>query len=105
MADAALAQQRVFHHVGQRRRDGQRQLERRALVAEPVEELDQRDVRLRDRLEEPALLQEAVVLGVADVGQVGVKDQQQVSLRHGYFLSFQFTNSPAPSASEGSGPT
>ena len=73
-------QQRVFHHVRQRRRDRQRELERRALGLELVEELDQRDVRLGDRLEEPALFEEAVVLRMPDVGQVGVQDQQQMTL-------------------------
>ena len=51
-------------------------------ACEAVEELDERDVGFGDRLEEPALLQEAVVLGMADVGQVGVQDQQQITLRH-----------------------
>ena len=79
---APLAEERVFHHVRQRRRDRECQLERRALGPQAVEELDQRHIRFRDRLEEPALLQEAVELGVPDVRQVGVEDQQKISAWH-----------------------
>src|SRR5208337_1345491 len=53
-----------------------------ALGPQAVEELDQRHIRFRDRLEEPALLQEAVELGVPDVRQVGVEDQQKISAWH-----------------------
>ena len=46
---------------------------------EPVEDLEQRDVGLGDRLEEPVLLEEVVVLGMAHEGQVRVQDEREVA--------------------------
>src|SRR4051812_25937595 len=73
---AALAQQRIFHHICQRWRDGECELERRPLVPQLIKELDQRNIRFRDSLEEPALFEEAVILGMANVGQVCVQDEE-----------------------------
>src|SRR5581483_7436028 len=82
MADAALAKERIFHHVRQRRRDGQRQFERRAFRTQFVEELDERNVRFGDGLEEPAFLQKAVILGMTHVGQMSVQNEKKIALRH-----------------------
>ncbi len=82
MANVPLPQQRILHHVRQRRRDRKRDLERFALGLEAIEELDQGNVCFGDRLEEPAFLEKAVVLRMPDVGQMGVEDQEQISLRH-----------------------
>ena len=70
----SLPEQRIFHHVGQGRRDRQRQFEGRSLGPQPIEELDQRDVRFRHRLEEPPLFQKQVVFRMADVRQMGVQN-------------------------------
>ncbi len=72
---APVAQQRVFHHVGQGRRDGQGDLEGCVLGPELVEELDQRNVGFGDRLEEPALFKKAIIFRMPHVGQMSVQDQ------------------------------
>lgn len=40
-----------------------------------VEKLDERNVRLGDRLEEPAFFQESVVFRMADVGKMSVENK------------------------------
>ena len=49
---------------------------------EPLEDLDQRDVRLGDRLVEPVFLEEVLVLRMSHVRQVRVKDERYVALGH-----------------------
>lgn len=54
----------------------------RYLVASEAEQhLEQRQIALGDRLEEPALLEELLVLGMAHEWQVRVQDQREVPSR------------------------
>src|SRR5262249_16816358 len=48
--------------------------------------LDERNIRLDHRLEEPPLFEKAVVLRVANIRQVGMQDQQEMALRHDTLL-------------------
>ena len=76
----AVLQERIGHHREERRRERHRDAEVDALLLEPVEHLDERDVRLGDRLVEPVLLEEVLVLGMPHVGEVRVEDERQVPL-------------------------
>ncbi len=76
MPGAALTQERVFHHVGQRRRHRQRDLEAFPFRLKTVEELDERNVRFGDGLEKPAFFQKAIILRMPDVRQMGVQNQE-----------------------------
>src|SRR5262249_26982237 len=53
-----------------------------ALVAERLENLKQRNVRLTDCFKEPVFFEEIVVFGMANKRQVGMKDQAQVTGFH-----------------------
>jgi hypothetical protein len=82
-ADITVLQQLVAQHRGQRRRDRHGQAEIAAVIQQPVHHVDQRDIRLRDRLVEPVLLKKLVVFGMPDKRQVGVQDQREITLwRH-----------------------
>ena len=52
------------------------------VALQAVEHLQQRDIRFSDRFVEPVLFQEIVILRVPDIGQVGVQNQQQITLWH-----------------------
>ncbi len=47
---------------------------------EPVEHFEQRQVRFRDRLEEPVLLEKFLVLRMPHVGEVRMQDQGEVAV-------------------------
>src|SRR5581483_9880427 len=64
MAHVALLKERVDEHVEERRGERDREAMRNAVARERVQRGEERDVRLRERLEEPALLQEVAVLGM-----------------------------------------
>ena len=49
---------------------------------QPLEDVQQRDVGFGDRLEEPILFEEIVVLRVAHERQVRVQDEREVTARH-----------------------
>ena len=51
------------------------------LRGEAIQHVQERQVRLPERLEEPALLEGSLVLGVAHVGQVRVEDERDVAGR------------------------
>ena len=75
MADVAVLQQRIAEHGGQRRRDRHGQPPVGPVALQTVEHFQQRDVGLGDGLVEPVFLEEIVVFGMADKGQMGVQDQ------------------------------
>jgi hypothetical protein len=75
----AATQQLVVEHRRERRRDRHGDAEPDALFAQAEERLQQRHVGLGDRLEEPVLLEEVVVLGVAHERQVRVQHQAEVA--------------------------
>ena len=79
----ALAEELVAQHRRERRREAHRERERHPLVGEPVEDVDQRQVALDERLVEPPLLEVPRVLRVAHEGQVRVEDDREVAVRHG----------------------
>ena len=79
---ASLPEERVGEHLQQRGRQRQGHAERHALVAEPVPGQEDRDVRLRDRLEEPLLFEESLVLGMMDERQVRVQHDRQMRVGH-----------------------
>ena len=78
----ALLEQVVGQHRDQRRRQRHRHAEGNAIGDQPLEDLQQRQIGAGDGLEEPALLHDRRVLGVANEGQVRVKDQREISGRH-----------------------
>ena len=61
---------------------GQGQLERNVFPTQLIKELDQGDIGLGDRLEEPAFLQEALELRMTDIRKMGVENEQQISFWH-----------------------
>jgi hypothetical protein len=73
VAVVAAHEQVVLHHrqQGRRQRHGEAVVD--AVLQQPVENADDRDVGLGQGLEEPVLLEELRVLGMADVGEVGVQ--------------------------------
>ena len=83
----AADQQLVRHHRDERRRQRHGQPVVDAVVQQAVEDADDRDVGLGQRLEEPVLLEELRVLGVADVREVGVEDGAPVPGGHGLRLA------------------
>ncbi len=76
-------QQLVGHHRDERRRQRHGQPVVDAVLQQAVEDADDRDVGLGERLEEPVLLEERRVLGVPDVREVGVEDGAPVPGGHG----------------------
>src|SRR6516164_5493650 len=83
MAQTALTQERIFHHVRQGRRDGKCQLERDPLVLQAIKKLDEGDIGLGDGLEKPALFEKTIVLRMTYIRKMCVQNQQQITLRHG----------------------
>ena len=79
-----LEEQRVAHHAQERRGDRQRHPEVDVVPPHRLEGVEQRDVGLGHRLEEPLLLEEVLVLGMAHERQVGMEDEGEVSLGHGF---------------------
>ena len=75
VVDVSLLEQRILQHRDEWRRERQRQAEVDAVVRQPLERADKRDVRLGDRLEEPVFLKEALVLGVPDVRQMCMQNE------------------------------
>ena len=68
MANVALAQQRILQHRAQGWRERHRELERHFVIHQPLHHLQQRNVSLGDRFEEPVFLEEMFVLRMPDEG-------------------------------------
>ncbi len=84
VADVAVLQERIGEHGGQRRRHRHGQAPVGAVAFEAVHHFQQRDIGFGDGLVEPVFLEEIVVLGMADEGQMGVQDQTKITERHGH---------------------
>ena len=82
LARVAVEQEGIAHHGRQRRRERERQSEVDAVPLEALEDVDEGDVRLGHRLEEPLFLEEVLVLGMTDVRQVRVEHQREISPGH-----------------------
>jgi len=77
--DVALLQKLVGQHRHEGRRKRHADAKVHPFVNQLLKDLDQRDVRFRDRLEQPALFQEPVVFGMPDERQMRVQYERQVS--------------------------
>ena len=82
MLGEARAEEVVGEHGRERRRDGDGEADADAVGREAVEHVEERQVRLPERLVEPALFEGPRVLGVAHPGQVRVEDERDVA-EHG----------------------
>jgi len=80
LPEVAALEERVREHRAERRRQRHREAEVDAVVEQPVHHVDERDVGLGDRLVEPVLLEEVLVLRMPDEGEVRVEDQREVAL-------------------------
>ena len=76
-------EQLVAQHPHQRRGQGERDAEGDAVVDAAVEHLEERQVRLGDRLVEPVLLEELGIFRVAHVRQVRVEHDGEDAAGHG----------------------
>jgi hypothetical protein len=83
VAQVAADQELVRHHRDERRRERHREPVVDAVAQQAVEHAYDRDVGLVERLEEPVLLEERRVLGMADVRQVRVEYRAPVPDGHG----------------------
>ncbi len=81
VAQVTVLEERVGHHGDERRREGHGDPEIDALLEQPVEHLDEWDIGLGQRLEEPVLLEKLLVLGMPHVGEVGMEDEREIALR------------------------
>ena len=75
-------QELVAEHADERRRQRHRDPERDRVVDAAVEHLEQRKIRLGDRLVEPVLFQELGILGMPHVWEVGMKDDREGAVAH-----------------------
>jgi hypothetical protein len=78
----ANLQQVVGQHRDERRRQRHRAAEGDVIAHQPVEHLEQRQVRARDGLVQPLLFHDRRVLGVTDEREVSVQDQREVADGH-----------------------
>ena len=80
IALVARDEQRIAQHVAERRRERERELKRHAVLRQAVEHSQQRQIRLRDRLVEPILLQELLIFRMPHIGQMRVENESEVSV-------------------------
>ena len=100
VANTARLQQSVGQHVEERRTDREGEAVGQVIDDQAVENAQQRDVGFGDCLEEPALLEEVIVLRVAHEGQVRVQDEREgrgVVFHHGDLRPRRLRNRGAPS--------
>ncbi len=76
-----VLQQRIAEHAQQRRRERHRQPKMHPVIDQAIHHVDQWNISFAGGFEEPVLLHEAVVFGMADVRQVGVEDEGELSDR------------------------
>jgi hypothetical protein len=81
MFDVSLLQKLVLQHRAERGRDGHAELERHGIVDQPLHHLEQRDVSLGDRLEQPFFLEKMFLLRMPNERQVSVENEREVA-RH-----------------------
>src|ERR1043166_1934972 len=74
----------ILKHCAERRRDRHRELERYGIVGQPLHHSQQRDVCLGDRLKQPLLFNEVLVLRMADERKMRVENQSELA---GHFES------------------
>src|SRR5437867_9788598 len=79
MAHVALAQKLVLQHRAQGRRERHCEFERHVVVHQPLHHLQERDVSLGDRFEEPIFLEKMLVLGMPDERQMRVKNERKMA--------------------------
>jgi hypothetical protein len=78
VAKITFAEQLVLQHRAERWRERHRELERHVVVHEPLHHLQQRDVSLGDRFEEPVFFEKMLVLRMPDEWQVRVKNKREM---------------------------
>jgi hypothetical protein len=72
----------VVQHRDQSRRERQCDPSARAAIGTPLEHPEERQIALDQRLDEPALLERILVLGMAHVRKVRVQQDREVAGRH-----------------------
>jgi hypothetical protein len=78
--DEATLEEGVAEHGAESRGEGAGDLEiGDAVVFEPGEDVEERDVGFGEGFEEPVFFEETRVLGVTDVGEMGVEDEGEVA--------------------------
>ncbi len=87
VAKIAHLQKRIGEHGGQGRRDRHGEPPISPVALEAFHHFQDRDVGLGNGFVEPIFFQEIVVLGMADVGQMGVQHQAEVTERHCAFFA------------------
>jgi hypothetical protein len=93
VALVTLEQELVRHHGNERRRQRHREAVVHPVVEQPVQHVHERDVGLGQRLEEPVLLEELRIFGMADVRQMGV--QHGAPVAHGHDGTSRVGGAPA----------
>src|SRR5580700_10922249 len=78
----AQSEKVVLEHRCERRGYAHAEREGDPVFCHPVEGVEQREVALDQRFVEPTLLEVALVLRVADEGEVRVEHERQISSRH-----------------------
>src|SRR5215472_8034563 len=77
-------EQLVLKHGNQGRRERHREANWDAFLRQPIEYFEQREVSLGDRLVQPVLFEEVLVLGVPHEWQVGVENDRKIAPHQGY---------------------
>ena len=79
MSHVTLAQKLISEHGAERRRDRHGKLERHAVVYQSLHHLQQRNVSLGDRFEEPFFFKEMLVLRMPDKRKMRVENESEVT--------------------------
>ena len=83
MPDIPILKQGVRHHGKERWCQGHRDPEIHAVPRQPIKGFNQRNIGLGERLVKPLLFQKTRVFRVADIGQVRVQDDREITFFHG----------------------
>src|SRR5712691_2430561 len=90
MLHVALTQQLVLQHRTKRRRERHSELERHAVIHQPLHHAQQRDIGLGDRFEKPIFLQKTLVLRMPNERKMGVENEgKKASHCETFTLSFR----------------
>jgi hypothetical protein len=79
MSRAAILQEGIREHRAERWREGERKACGHAVAVPALEHLKQRQIRLRDRFVEPALLEKPGMLRMPHEREVGMEDEGKVA--------------------------